>query len=472
MADISLDPLNPPPPLSTGEPGSFAHNTLVTRKPAVLRQVLADYPYPATIVQNIESLIEEIVEDRAIAPLQTTAPDGPDWLAAWREVEGRTWLQAPWYWVEAFLYRRLLEAANYFGGHGADLQAWVGVDPFWPRKQEELAGDAPWQVLVTALRHSTGNSVDGLQSLLHYAVWGNRVDLSYNQVAESAGRDIALERERENLLVDDTEPVLAHLNPGPLAMNNEQLTTPSRHPSNPPGQSAISNKQSTNPILHPFGSAQSRASSLPILRLRSGQVFQPSNLPTFHSSIHFICDNTGAELLLDLALADFLLRFDRARQIVLQVKAHPTYVSDATPDDVERTIAAIRRRGGVAFGALAERLAGFVMANRLRLNADLFWNSSRFFWDMPAGLHAQLAQAELVVIKGDANYRRLVGDHRWPATTPLANVAHYFPAPFVCLRTLKSDPIVGLPPGQAERLDQEDPEWRVNGKRGVIQALV
>jgi hypothetical protein len=35
---------------------------------------------------------------------------------------------------------------------------------------------------------------------------------------------------------------------------------------------------------------------------------------------------------------------------------------------------------------------------------------------------------------------------------------------------MKSDPVVGLQPGQADALDQEDPEWRVNGKRGMIQA--
>jgi len=35
---------------------------------------------------------------------------------------------------------------------------------------------------------------------------------------------------------------------------------------------------------------------------------------------------------------------------------------------------------------------------------------------------------------------------------------------------MKSDVIVGLPPGKAEELTQVDREWRVNGKRGVIQA--
>jgi hypothetical protein len=82
-----------------------------------------------------------------------------------------------------------------------------------------------------------------------------------------------------------------------------------------------------------------------------------------------------------------------------------------------------------------------------------------------------LAQAHLVIIKGDANYRRLLGDSRWPTTVPAATAVPYFPAPFVALRTLKSDPIVGLPPSLAEQLDQTDAAWRVNGQWGLIQMV-
>ena len=106
------------------------------------------------------------------------------------------------------------------------------------------------------------------------------------------------------------------------------------------------------------------------------------------------------------------------------------------------------------------------------VQADLFWNSSRFFWEMPPPLRTRLAQARLIIIKGDANYRRLLGDSRWPTTGPVEDAIPYFPAPFVCLRTMKSDPVVGLKPGLAEVLDEEDPQWRVNGKRGLIQAVL
>jgi hypothetical protein len=77
---------------------------------------------------------------------------------------------------------------------------------------------------------------------------------------------------------------------------------------------------------------------------------------------------------------------------------------------------------------------------------------------------------DLVIIKGDANYRRLLGDAHWPYTTPFAYATRYFPSPLVALRTLKAEIIVGLRPGEAEQLQAEDPAWLVNGKRGIIQA--
>ncbi|MFN8455607.1 MAG: hypothetical protein U0401_13230 [Anaerolineae bacterium] len=56
----------------------------------------------------------------------------------------------PWYLAEAF-YRRLLEAVNYFGGR-EETRQWIGLDPYLPRKQAELASPVPWQVLAAPWR--------------------------------------------------------------------------------------------------------------------------------------------------------------------------------------------------------------------------------------------------------------------------------------------------------------------------------
>ncbi len=397
-----FDPNQPPPPLMTNEPGSFAHHTMKTRIPALLETVLAEQQavYPPRFVERLRNLQRELVEDQPIQPLVTNAPDAAHWAKAWAAQQRRTWLNVAWYFAEAFFYRRLLEAVEYFGA-----APWAGLDPFLPTKQAELNGATAWQVLTAALTEAVEPTPASLRTLLHFSLWGNRVDLSYLQVAQAAGRHIVVENEAANLLVDDTEQVVAHL--------------------------------------------QTKS----------------------HQRVAFICDNTGTELLTDLALADLLLRGQWAEQVTLHVKMYPTYVSDTIPADLDLTLGVMQRQADLTTVALARRLNAYQDAGKLIVRPDWFWNSRYFFWAMPAALQAELSQAHLVITKGDANYRRLLSDSRWPTTVRASAAIPYFPASLLALRTLKSDPIVGLQPGQAVALDQIDPAWRVNGKRGVIQAV-
>jgi uncharacterized protein with ATP-grasp and redox domains len=178
--------------------------------------------------------------------------------------------------------------------------------------------------------------------------------------------------------------------------------------------------------------------------------------------VDFVNDNVGRELLFDLALADFLLSDGWARRVVLHLKAHPFFVSDAMPQDVQESVALLGNK------RLGRRLDEFLATGRLVLKADGFWTRCLMFRQMPQALRADLAQADLVILKGDVNYRRLLDDLHWPPTARLEEIAAYFPVPFVALRTLKGEIMVGLEPGQAEALAAEDAEWLINGKRGVV----
>lgn len=197
-----------------------------------------------------------------------------------------------------------------------------------------------------------------------------------------------------------------------------------------------------------------RDAAVRLLRQRSGPV-------------HLILDNAGTELTLDLVLVDALLTALNAT-VVLHAKVHPTFVSDATEVDLRAFLDESRYAPRSAPGrALFDRLRGAVAGGRLRVTSHWFWNGPESLWDLPSDLSAQLAGARLVISKGDANYRRAVGDAVWPTTTSFPDVTASFPAPLLALRTLKSDPIVGLAPGAAAELDRTEPKWRVNGRRGV-----
>lgn len=182
--------------------------------------------------------------------------------------------------------------------------------------------------------------------------------------------------------------------------------------------------------------------------------------------VHIVADNAGTELTMDLVLADALLEY--GAQVTLHLKWHPTFVSDAIVPDFWNITHTLERFGGQAH-ALALRLRHAWNTDRLALAPHPFWNSCRFLWELPRPLLDLFRAARLVILKGDANYRRAVGDAIWPVATPFPAVMSYFPAPVLVLRTLKSDPVVGLAVEVAQRLDTADSLWRVSGQYGMIQ---
>jgi uncharacterized protein with ATP-grasp and redox domains len=182
-----------------------------------------------------------------------------------------------------------------------------------------------------------------------------------------------------------------------------------------------------------------------------------------------LLDNAGFELLGDLCLADYLLSTAQVQTVRVHAKLHPTFVSDAIMVDVHGTIAWLRHHADRALRTLGERLHLCVQHRRFQVHTHPFWTSPLPLWEMPDDLRVFLAEADVVLAKGDANYRRALGDAHWPWTTPLADVVSYFPTPIVFLRTCKAEVIAGLSSAQVHELRQHDPAWLTNGAWGVIQ---
>jgi hypothetical protein len=184
--------------------------------------------------------------------------------------------------------------------------------------------------------------------------------------------------------------------------------------------------------------------------------------------IAMIVDNAGSELACDLLLADRLLA-DGRRSARIHVKRSPFFVSDAMVKDVERTIAAFSADADPALARSGARLREAIASGRLVLRDDWFWSSPLHFTRMPSRLRAGLAAEDVVVVKGDANYRRLLEDRWWETWRTMEEVAGYFPAPFVCLRTMKSEIVVDVPRETAASLSAADPDWLTNGRRGLVR---
>lgn len=200
--------------------------------------------------------------------------------------------------------------------------------------------------------------------------------------------------------------------------------------------------------------------------------------------IHVVLDNAGFEFLTDLIFVAYLLAANYASKIVLHGKDIPWFISDVTPRDLETTLSVletadfsdpITQRETQSLKAFTSEIRGYFASGKLSYEAHPFWTTQHPYARLPdlaPELFKQLAAAELVIFKGDLNYRKLVFDGLWPRTTtfqralgPLGKEA----VRILALRTSKSDVCVGLALGKEEELDPEAKgEWTRGGRYAVV----
>ncbi|MEZ4869956.1 MAG: damage-control phosphatase ARMT1 family protein [Caldilineaceae bacterium] len=402
-----------PPPLDGRQTGTFTHYTITTRWPAIVQNVIREYEWPAEVIAQLDALLTDLPNGliRPLAP--SAAPDSIAWQTYVQPYLGQSWLQAPWFFGETYFYRRLLEATDYFGQGPS-----AGVDPFAQQKQQGLANSvAMTRTLcqqLAQLAASEQKPADRLMRLLSIALWGNQSDLSL----------------------------------APTVAGGENPASGSTHLAD--------------------GCAHKAAAHI-LVNHSDAAVAYLTGLDAPAARVDLILDNAGFELICDLCLADWLLQHGHAASVVLHCKAHPTFVSDATITDVQTTIALLANDTEPSVQALAARLTAYLHHDELQLQSDPFWTSPLSLWELPLHLVDQLHQSHLLISKGDANYRRLLGDRQWPFTLPFAEVVCYTPAPLLALRTLKSEIVVGLPPEQPAAIHARDAAWLTNGRWGVIQ---
>lgn len=391
--------LSVPAPLR-GTDTDYTHDSIARRLTEILHRTLAENDLPETAVAQLTTLQNSIPHGKIIPLPDHLAPDLDDWQTSLQPYLGQTWLEAPWFFVETYFYRRVIAAVDHFR---------QGIDPFTHQKRESLrAAAAQTEALIEQVNRfiPQGWQANSFRQLLLADLWGNQADMSMWAAGDTAMPNHAgADDQMAHLLVND-ETAVTHL-----------LQKPVRR-------------------------------------------------------VDFIIDNAGFELIGDLCLADYLLATEQVATIYFHLKLFPTFVSDATPFDVESTVAALNHQQSSALQAAAQRLISYLVNGRLHLTTHPFWTSPYPLWQLPPDLRNQLAQATLIISKGDANYRRALGDAPWPHTTPFTDIVSYLPTPAVFLRTCKSEVLAGLSQAQAAKMAQVaqlEKDWLVNGRWGVIQ---
>ncbi len=190
------------------------------------------------------------------------------------------------------------------------------------------------------------------------------------------------------------------------------------------------------------------------------------------AKISYVFDNVGKELYFDLAFIDYLLRANFTNNITCFLKNQPFFVSDAMPKDVERTLCFLEGSPSDKDQQLANRLSKAHQTGLVQFESPPYFSFGRTFRQLPEILKNQMARHDLVILKGDVNYRRLIGDRHWAPTTPIDEAAGHFPTSVVSFRTLKAELVVGLDEHTLQHLRTEaEDDWQINGKRGMITFL-
>ena len=395
----------PPEPLRGQEDGTWAQSTIVKRLPDIAGRVLAENSLSGSVVKQIKDLIAQLPHGQIRFLEDLDAPDALNWERYVTARLGQNWLEVPFLFAETYFYRRILEATGYFK-KGDDGE---GADPFHLQKQRGLETSNKEIALLCARRDHWQKEgtwqPEVFIELLIKSLWGNQADLSL-WPAEKGKRP----------------------RPQESQFNDPRIL--------------VDHKKAIAEYLS-----------------RKGPV----------GKMHLVADNAGFELVCDLCLVDYLLSTDETKTLYLHLKAHPTFVSDATIKDVMNTQSRLKGSKDPATRRLGLSLENHLDSGALRLQDNYFWTSPLAFWDLPKALQDELEQGDLVLFKGDANYRRLIGDLHWAFTTPFTEIVGWPQSSIVALRSLKSEVVVGLEIGQAETITQVDRNWMTDGKWGMIQ---
>ncbi|KAL6704599.1 Hairy/enhancer-of-split with YRPW motif protein 2 [Coniothyrium glycines] len=464
---------------NTADATSFAHTSARERWPIIITQGIDDVHRATYHTQDEDALREgkeivaalaklkyELQHNRQLTPL---AADGEQDVDAYnQELAARgspRWHSVPWLYAECYLYRRISSVFK-------QTQHWRAYDLFARQKIATFKSSRPavlelaarYRDIVTDLqqKHTVADAQTPEQreaaekilftEMCEICLWGNATDLSlltnlsYEDIQKLQGSE-ARKASEKNILVNDLGKAFHALTAAYKAKRNERR-------------------------------------------------------------VDIVLDNAGFELFVDLILAGYLLASGLATTVVFHPKSIPWFVSDVLPADFGALLSALANPQVFYAGAsdddkttgkqtqslsdidcdnlkfLFQDWSSKHAEGQLVLRPNNFWTTAGSYWRLPKAepqLHEDLKESELVVFKGDLNYRKLTADAAWPATTPFADaIGPMGPGSglrVLALRTCKADVVVGLSEGDDERLrateggggDSGARKWAWSGKWAVVQ---
>lgn len=439
-----------PNALSATETGSFAYHTIKNRLPVTITkaidlltrsrtELIQKYgeESDADIKKAIEGLSElryELQTDKRLKTITDDDSDASLWNDAIKKIEevqgeeNLTWFKGAWLFSECYLYRRIRQIMLM---SKSELK---NYDPFTKAKIEtcELGSKSVSDLVknLCPLEKFTNDELmsENFQKVIKAVLWANKNDLSL-----SSGSDVSSKSK-------DFVEVLKKLDDNIICSHIDELWTL-------------------------------------LIDLKSNKLTNKK-----HTRIDIVLDNCGIELASDLILADFLLRHNFADQVFLHAKRFPWFISDVTKDDYDYLIQQFRTENSISIDKFQQRLTDYKDNKQLIIDHEnQFWTLSHSYDKMkeiaPELYNDFKANSSLVFLKGDLNYRKLIGDLNWPHDTSLSIAVREFKPTNLCaVRTLKADLVANLDLSDSKMKKikaeyGESKDWMNTGDYGVIQVL-
>lgn len=451
-----------PPAYLTSDPSSFAYPTVHKRWPIIVSDAIKDVKTVVSqnhsqnildlgriIITKLQTLLDDFKHDTKVRTFsdEEIALNGD--LKTYNEQltlskPASTWQDGLWLFLECYLYQCI---NNIFLAAAAEVAYWKTFDVFANLKWLSFKSSEPGVMELAHHYHAlsqstltTGVTLDEaakktiFYEFVEIALWGNATDLSLlagttslEDIQSVQGKD-ARTANQTRILVNDTEAAW-------------------------------------NRLLVQTEAAKS-------------------------TGVHIVLDNAGFELLTDLVLTLILLDLGITNKVTLHAKNIPWFVSDVLVPDLGHLLSQIVDSSFFCLNEslqyVHKNLSEYISTGKLSITTSPYWTRPDAYWSLASAdekLTAELEAAQLVIFKGDLNYRKLTGDVAWDPTTSFATSLQELgqtKIPILALRTCKADVVVGLQAGVFDKIAQEyaamkalgqakgDGLWVSSGKWAVI----
>lgn len=345
------------------------------------------------IVDELARLKYEVQHDRQLVPIRDDGfPDVDVYNKELEQLGNPSWLSVSWLYSECYLFRRMSTSF-------ALSEHWKTYDVFARQKIKTFRSSRPavlelasrYKALLKQIEESHGKPADEeaekilFMEMCEICLWGNATDLSlltnltYEDIQKLQGSE-ARKNAEKNILVNDLPAVYDLLKKAKAEGKKERR-------------------------------------------------------------VDIVLDNAGFELFVDLILAGYLLSSGLATHVVLHPKDIPWFVSDVLPSDFaellnalaspkkfyetpsedeelqNKTPAPLADKEAEDLSFLFQNWSQLYAEGQVILRPNRFWTHPGSFWRLPGvakELHEDLKTSEVVLFKGDLNYRKLTGDVSLP----------------------------------------------------------